>query len=93
MAKGGTNLGPVELSSDVLPSQSGIFLTFQNCGMSDLPHFGVYISHSVALILIHVNFLYDRTYQLFQDKLSCTTEHFIRSENNLALLCLYGLLN
>ena len=28
----------VDLSSDVLPSQNGIFLTFQNCGISDLPH-------------------------------------------------------
>ena len=29
----------VDLSSDVLPYQNGIILTFQNCGILDLPHF------------------------------------------------------
>ena len=41
MAKNGTNLGPVDLSSDILPSQNGIFLTFQNCGILDLPHVSI----------------------------------------------------
>ena len=42
--------------------------------------------------LVQVIFLYNRTYQLFQDKLSFSAENFIRSENNLALLQLYVLL-
>ena len=34
-----TKLGPVDLSSDVLLFQNGIFLTFQNCGISHISHF------------------------------------------------------
>ena len=33
-------------------------------------------------LLEHLLFLFYRTYQLLKDKLSCSTVHFIRSENN-----------
>ena len=68
-------------------------LIFQVRELTRLNHFFPYHSSLLCHLLIQVIFLYDRTYQLFQDKLSCSTEHFIRSENNLALLCLYELLS
>ena len=51
------------------------------------------ISKWANLLLEHWPFLFDRTYQLLIDKLSCSNEHFIRSENNHAILTLYVLLS
>ena len=45
------------------------------------------------LLLEHWLFLFYRTYQLLKDKFSCSTEHFIRSENNQTELLLYMLLS
>ena len=58
-----------------------------------IKYFFVYIYHSFILLLEHWLFLFDRTYQLLKHKLSCSTEHFISSENNQALLHFYSLLS
>ena len=55
-------------------------------------HWSMVYKITIIDFLIQLIFLWNRIYYLFQDKLSFSTENFIRSENNLALLWLYVLL-
>ena len=54
--------------------------------------FWVCVTKHIFFFFILNPFVFERTYQLFLAKLSCSTEHFTRSENNLTLLHLCVLL-
>ena len=47
--------------------------------------FKAVLKKSYCAFLEHWLFLFDRTYQLLIDKLSCSSEHFITSENTLVM--------
>ena len=64
---------------------------FLYCSLRPLMYGMTTPAPSINFPLIQLIFLYNRTYLLFQDKLSFSTENLIRSESNLALLGLYVL--